>query len=237
MARDQSAEKPSRRRKWVLVLVCVGVCLYLLRGPILRRIAAGLVCSDPVPAAADIMALGGDGASDVALAWLADHADAKLLLAEKPPPRVVQIGATGSEAERRRALAESAGVPVERVEILMGTLMRRIDPVGAIEAWLSDHPDRQIHVLCEQFSSRGLRRAVDRRLSLQLAQRVSLQPLADRRFGIDNWWHTRLGTRGVLDAYLGLTRAVLGLGPPEPPAYLSPEQYEQAFLRSLKLEA
>jgi hypothetical protein len=185
--------------------------------------------------AADILVIGGDGASRAASVWLAEHPAAKLLLAAKPPPRVVQVGATVSEAERRVALAKSAGIPEDRIEILMGTNIRHIRPVTLMGQWLNKNPERRIHVLCDQFQSRGLRRAAESSLHSATASRITLGTLVDQRFSVDDWWRTRLGIRAVFDAYLGLTRSVLGLRSPEPPDYLTPDQYEQAFLDSLQL--
>lgn len=108
-----------------------------------------------------------------------------------------------------------------------------IRPVQSASQWLTDHPDRRVQILCSEFSTFGLRRMIDRNLAAELSQRISIQPLPDRRYSVKNWWRSRLGQRDVFQAYLGLTRSVLGLYPPEPPAYLSPDEYEQAFLRSI----
>ncbi len=159
--------------------------------------------------------------------------NAKLLLADKLPPRVVQIGATQSDAERRKQLSRQAGVAEHRIEIIVGRSMRAIRPVQSASQWLTDHPDRRVQILCSEFSTFGLRRMIDRNLAAELSQRISIQPLPDRRYSVKNWWRSRLGQRDVFQAYLGLTRSVLGLYPPEPPAYLSPDEYEQAFLRSI----
>jgi hypothetical protein len=223
----------SRRRPIVIALISIGLLLFVLRQPIFRYIGAALVHEDPIVAGADVLVISGDGASREALLWLAKHADAKLLLADKLPPRVVQIGAAKSAAERRREISRAAGISADRIEILIGDSMRMIRPAQNIETWLTAHPQRHVIVFCDQFGSRGLRRSLNRQLAPALASRVSVQPLPDRRYLVHDWWTTRLGLRAVFDAYLGWTRSVLGLRAPEPPTYLSPDQYEAAFLRSL----
>ena len=230
---DNKATKFPRTGKILIGLFCIGFILLVLRRPILTTIASALVRPDGVPISADIMAIGGDGASKEMLAWLQEHEDAKLLLVRTPDPRVVQIGASVSDAQRRLAISKTSGVPEDRIEILIGKTMRAQRPVQAMQTWLSQHPERRIHVLCDQFQSRGLRRAVNRTLRPEHAARITLAALIDRRHAVDDWWTTRLGVRAVFDAYLDLTRSLLGWGSPEPPRYLTPDQYEQAFLNSL----
>ena len=225
----------TRRRKIAITLLALIAILFFFRHRLLTAIGNGLVRGDQAPPTADIMVIGGDGATPKMLAWLAAHDDAKLLLVDKPAPRVVQVGATVSDAQRRREISKAAGVPEARIEILVGTTMRQVRPVQAMQTWLSRHPQRRIHVLCDQFASRGLRRAIDRRVDPAVVGQVTLEPLVDRRYDVGDWWTTRLGIRAVFDSYLGLGRAVLGLGAPEPPSYLSPDQYEEAFLHSLNV--
>ena len=230
--------KPSRRQRIrkspiVIALVSLGVLIFVLRQPILRFIGRSLVHADPIVSGADVLIISGDGASREALLWLAKNANAKLLLADKLPPRVVQIGAAKSDAERRRELCRAAGISADRIEILIGDSMRMIRPAQNIESWLTAHPQRRVIVFCDQFQSRGFRRSLNRQLAAALAARVSVQPLPDRRYLVRDWWTTRLGLRAVFDAYLGLTRSALGLRSPKSPKYLTPDQYEEAFLRSL----
>lgn len=214
-------------------LVLIGIGLYWMHEPILTGVARFLVHQDPLPPQADVVVIGGEGAPQVAFSWLSDHRQSKLVIAEKPPPRVVQIGATVSMAERLRQVSSAAGIAENRIEIRFGKSMRHINVVRITADWLRTDPDRKALVICDQFHSKLLRGNFATALGKSGASRVAIHPMPNPNFGIDDWWQNRLGVRTVFNAYLSFGRRILGLYPPEPPPYMTPDEYEQAFLDSL----
>lgn len=222
---------PLRRRAIAFLAVCAA--MFIFHSRILTAIGAQLVYQDPQPEDADILAISGDGSLDEVLTWLRQHDQSRLILVERPPPRVVQIGAAQSDADRRRQLSEAAGVASERIEILSAESFRQVHPMRIMAKWLTHNPTRNLYVLSDQFHSRRLRLEINRQLPQSQSSRIMIQPLPDRRFGVIDWWHSRLGVRSVFAAYVGWVRTWLGLRAPDPPPYLSPDEYEEQFLASI----
>jgi hypothetical protein len=221
-------------RKSLFALASACAALAMLGWICPQVLVRGLVHADPPMTDADVLPLSGDNAMGEAIKQLVNCQPACLLLVEGAPPRTVQVQAKQSSSSRRQQLSIAAGIEPQRIVVLTAE-SRPLYPLQVIEAWLRAHPQRRLRVLQDEFSSRQLRVTLDRRLDPALSQRIAIQPLPDRRYSIGKGWINRLGVWRVFDAYLSLARSLLGIRSAEPPRYLSPDEYEQAFLDSLGL--
>jgi hypothetical protein len=108
----------------------------------------------------------------------------------------------GDQVARRELLER--GVSEEHLVLLSGESASRTRTAAALSAWLNEHPDQSVNVLCDRFTSRTWKIVLRRAAPLGLAERICVVPLPDRQYDETNWWRSKPGTMAVLNNYIRL---------------------------------
>jgi hypothetical protein len=220
------------RSRLLWAVVALGAVAVLHPG--ILRGCAWLVIVDQRDAAVDRLVIdGGDGRFDVAAAWVREDPQRRILLIPGRPERVMELGILPSaEAVARRELAKRQ-VPETGIELIPGSDRRDADSIGLLAAWLKEHPKLRAAVLCERFSSRGLRLRIDAAATGDVAGRIDIWALPDRRYDEQNWWRTRTGIRQLVLNSIALAYTWRQNGSDQAPDTLNVEQYEALVERRM----
>jgi hypothetical protein len=223
---------PRWRHRW-LVMGGLAVVLILTHRPLLRLLAWPLVADgsgetrSAEPASAIVL-----GNADRSLAYVADQVrnspGARALLIEASPTRLEMFGIFSPRVEAERCALLQRGVPDSSIEILAGAARTDWDRARALGRWLTEHPGRDVALVCGQFGSRRQKVILDRVLGADAA-RVRLAILAERGYDATNWWQAK---EGLLDWWNGMVKLsfvwLVGEGDEPEPGW-DPEAYEGAL--------
>ena len=184
----------------VAILLLAG---WAFHARILRGIAWGLIVDDRRALAPAVLLLDGDRLFDSA-ARLYSAGARTMLVYRSRPDRLVRMGIVprGDEMARRELLKR--GVSNQDLVILAGESASRSRIAAALGAWLAEHPDQTVNVLCDRFTSRTWKMVLGRAAGPALAEKICIVPLPNRRFDETNWWRSKLGTLAFLNNYISL---------------------------------
>ncbi|MBS0205652.1 MAG: hypothetical protein JSS49_22340 [Planctomycetes bacterium] len=175
----------------------------MFRSPLLRCLAAPLVISESSPMATTMLILGGDLRFDEAAQFCREDLHRHVLLEESPRGRLVRLGILPDPVELGRKELTRRGVRGDQIDVVSWT-----DPEDSLDMelsrWLHEHPQAQVIVVCEAFSSREIRWRFDRELPRLLARRLAIRPLHHRSYDLSNWWHSKPGIMLFVRSWLGL---------------------------------
>ena len=73
---------------------------------------------------------------------------------------------------------------------------------AALAAWLAEHRDQKVKVLCNRFTSRTWKIVLERTVEPALAGQISIVPLPNRRYDETDWWRSKKGTVAVVNNYI-----------------------------------
>ncbi len=226
-AAGKSGSRWRRRLLCVAVITCAAACCHRW---ILRSVAEFLVIEEPRAGAQAVLLAGGESQFDVAAQ---EHArGAKVIwLRRGLPDRLERLGIVGSaEANTRREL-QQRGIPADDVSSLADEPVDNSRVGEVLCDWLRRHPDSQINVLCDRFSTRKWRLMLRRSAAPDCVSRIHLVSLPYRSFDETNWWQSKPGQRTILNGYLKLFYTWWHAHPSPAGRELSPADFEDAFAR------
>jgi hypothetical protein len=228
------------RRKWrIAVLAVVVAAVWLFHAPLLRGLAGLLIVDQPTDDydCVCISSWGyypnGDRCYDVAAELYRRKPSCRILLVAPAPNRLAQIGATPSfeSMSRRELLARH--VSQEAVSVVRGEPWNDWATARALAGWMSDHPGHGVLLLCGQFHSGQMRRAMDAVLEADAAASLHVRALPDRNYDDTNWWTRRCGYRAFAGSWmLRLQSRTDGCDAAKPPEKKA-DDYERDFLHAL----
>lgn len=231
-----SPSKPPPRRRWVrrLVLLLAGVGLLALCHPfLLRWLALGLVV-DGTDAVTDAVVMA-DRISPLATIPLEEAAHRyhekpgmRVVLIEDRSARTVRLGIVPPHESFVRPQLCKRGVPDDAITVLAVCTPGERESRRRLGAWLSDHPDIHVTLLCDELASRRTAAMIRRTMDAEHAARIHIQPLPDRRFGPNTWYQSRQGIIAVLSEYIALVY-VKTMNEEEVPASWDQDQFEQSL--------
>jgi hypothetical protein len=225
----------SRRMiRWIGLVTAVLACLWLARGPILRGLALGLVAEDDLPEKAAVWLGGGEGSLEIAARFYREELSRVVLVARPEPDRLVQIGILPSWETIVQDELARRGVPRSAVQILGSHCRSEWDSARAFGAWLAQHPERNVILLCNRFNSRECLVVLEQTLAPGAAGRIHLIALADRRYDENDWWTTRTGVKDFFGGWLGLMYARLLGEPPRRAEPWDPDRYQSELAKRLR---
>jgi hypothetical protein len=198
---------PSRRRRWirrlVFALILIGA-VYLARAPLLRGVAGFLVVEDAAQneEVEALVLLNGDRLYERAADLYQAGAAKRLLLFQEPPNRLVRMGILPDGVELGRRELLKGDVPENTVEVMAMDKRGDWNRARRLRDWLNEHPEAQVLMLCDRFSSRRTRYLFEHELG-GLSSRVHWRALADRRYDESNWCN-KTGSLSVFNGYLSL---------------------------------
>lgn len=133
------------------------------------------------------------------------------------------------ELGRQKLLTD--GVPPHAVSLTNGICRNDWDTARSIEVWLEQHPDKQVRLLCDRFSSRRWSFILDRCLTKSNRSRLSVNGVADPRFDESNWWRKRMGLKSYFHNLLRLGYAHIHGEDQLPLIDWDPEKYESIIVK------
>jgi hypothetical protein len=196
---------PSRRRwlRWLLFVLILASVAYLARHPLLRWVAGFLVVEDPVQTVDAVVPLDGDHLYEATSLFYRNDLAKRILLIEGPPGRLERMGILPHEVTLARRELAKYDVPDDALEIVKMENGGDWNRARRLRDWLTEHPDAQVCILCDRFSSRRTRCLFTRELG-GLSGHVHWRALPDRRYDERNWHHSRGGVLALFDSYLSL---------------------------------
>jgi hypothetical protein len=212
----------------LLVLAAVGLTLYLLRAPLLRRAALLLMAEDPPGPAGHVVVLGpGMDLREGLRMWGEGQAAGLLLLAARPG-LAQRLGAIPTDAEAVRRAVERHGIPADRLHVLPLEDNSDRSRCRCLQGWLEENPEAQATFLAESFHGSRWRYLLGTHLSPGVVGRVRLRLVPQPAYDENNWWqHTQgqVDFFGAAVSYIHLRLA--GEGEEGPP--WDPDQYEKSL--------
>jgi hypothetical protein len=195
-----------RRRFLVAVVVLVGAAI--LHVPLLR-IAAGFLVADERNEDGQYVGLlignygpDGDGCFDEVAKLCRGKPSCGVVVIEPRKTRLVEMGVIPSLTKLSRRELESRGLSPHAIARIVSNGRDAWATAHALNAWLAEHAEGSMTLLCSRFHSAHLRYVLNAVLDPVQAARVRVCGLADRRFDETNWWLTRDGIKAFGDGWL-----------------------------------
>ncbi len=224
-------------RKWLGRLAAASavlVCLWLLRGMILEAIARPIIVDQESAEADYVWIRSGDRCYDVAARLYHQQPARRVLLIERHPERLVQIGVLPSFDEVGLHELEARGVPQEAVLIVPGSARTPWQEARLLRRWMSRRRQPRILLICDRFRSAYERFVLDSVLPPDQSGSVTILALPDRRYDEANWWKSRTGLKELFYAYLALGYARLHGEDRLERAHWDPDTYAQRLAGTVK---
>jgi hypothetical protein len=222
----KSPQRSGRRWRYRLMMAALGLLLIgLFRFQILGALAAPLVFSDTNEFTGPAVLLHQSKPFyDEAVTLYLKALATQILVLQKPPTRVEQLGIAGS-AEQASALLSARGIPERRQAVILCKDRRAWCFAEALLPWLKEHPESRLTLVCDRFESRRARLILDRVLAREDQDRVRVYPLADPRFDENNWWERKEGRVEFFKGYVELVYSYLNGNTGQTEPDLSPHAY------------
>lgn len=208
-------EPVRRRSRWKRRLVFLALLFGItacFHGLALQSLARILVVEEPRVATQAVLMVGGESRYDAAAERHANGARTVFLLHSRPG-RLERMGILPSTEQLTRREMIARGVPDDDLQFLSDEPVSNNNVGALICDWLRRHPDQEVDVLCDRFSTRKWRLLLRRSADPGLVSRIHLTALPHHRFDETNWWHSKPGARAILNSYLRLGFTWCNAGP------------------------
>ncbi len=195
--------------RWRLgLLAAVVLAVWLGHGPLLRGVAAPLVCEQTADGAATMVLRGdergvtGFRGFDAAEAFYHQAPGRHILLIGRRPGRLVELGILSSFTTLGRRELSLRGVPDAAVEVIPAAAADPWEEAELLAAWLRGHPTVTVAVFCDPLGSRHTRYILDRVASPAEAAAARIVVSHDSCHDATNWWKTRAGVKDFMLSWL-----------------------------------
>lgn len=185
----------------MLALLCaVGICVFVIRRPLLRAAGWLLVVEDSVtPADAVVVAADADGAGSLEASDLVHSGVAKQVAVFADPPDAtvsLEFSRRGIpyEGAAARLVRQLGDLGVTTVDHITRYVSGSEDEGPVLAEWCDQHRFRSIVVVSTSDHSRRLRRVLHRSMRGHQTK-VMIRPSHYSVFDPDRWWETRGGIR------------------------------------------
>jgi hypothetical protein len=218
---------PGRRCRWWRRGITIAVVLLLVlwqRDFLCWALATPLIRSESGANATAILLIQGHYPFAEVATFLTQDDHHRVLIEASPQGRLERLGIFAPAEETGRKEMVKLGAKPEQIQVLDWT--GGGSRSAAIQRWLMDHPDEQLLVLSEGFSSRELRWQMDRELPASIARRIAIRPSTRQLYDASNWWQTKRGTIAFLRGWLGLILPVIRCGQQKEWVECNPEQFQ-----------
>jgi hypothetical protein len=193
--------KPSAKRrwwKWPLVIVVLALLIFVFRQAILGGIVSLLVVDETVQPADYLLIMGGDRSEEKAADLYHRGIVSGVVIFEFEPGRLQRMKILPTHAAFLVKQLKKRQIPEAAIVVVPAQAKSGWDGVRALDEWLATRPKgTRVLISCERLDSRRLASVLDRTLSDEHRENVSLCPLTHRYFDESNWWHRKEGVIGV----------------------------------------
>jgi len=179
------------------------VAAVVFHATILRWFARTLIVDDTRRAATDVLVLDRGHCFDRAAELYHAGLASRLHFIERPTKRLVSLGVVPSWGSQCAGELERRRVPPRAITAIPGIADENDawQTARCARAWLKDHPDDTVRVLCGRFSSGGIRYVMSKTLAADELDRVVFCGVPDSRYDETNWWQSRSGCREIVAAF------------------------------------
>ena len=179
-----------------LGLIGAVLCLLaaIFHAQLLTRLARLLIHDQSVPGSGYVAIIDGDRRYDVAAEQIAEGRLSGVLVLHEHPKALAVCGIVPARHEVAQRELRARGLDSEQVSVIKGEGRLLWDASERLGTWLGERDDELV-VLTSQFGSARVRYIVDQTLPPELAARIHISVLVDRRFNEHDWWKTRFGCR------------------------------------------
>lgn len=184
------------RGLFVLILLVIGLCLFIVSPYSVRLVAV----EKPVQKADFVMVSDTEcgqcikAAAEYSISGTVEG----VLIYEEEQTRVVVVGAVPPVEELARKKLIEYGASPESISILPKACLSDWDVARRLNTWLQDHPDKQVRVLSDLFTSQRIRMLIDRTVDASHRSRVTIEGVPDTSYDGTNWWKDRSGVKMFL---------------------------------------
>lgn len=225
-----SASRRTRARLGVaMILLAVLAGLVLCRRALLTAAAGLLAVDQPSDGCDFVLVESGDRCYDLAAELIRENPARRILLLAVRPGRLQQFGVLPRPEEQARRTLEKLGVPASLIEVIPCLAGDSEYPSDRLGAWMVDHPEARVVVLCDRLGSRSRRLGLDSRLPPEQAARIAIHALPNARGDVHNWWHSRSGVKEFVTQALVLAYTAGRGEEPECRPEWDPIAYEQSL--------
>jgi len=182
----------------------VGTVIYLGRASVLPLVAVGLVVDEPLDRPSVLAILEGQRYYAAVASLHQTDPGCRVLVLQPGDQRLEQIGVVRTTAETARLALTAGGVPADAIVVLDCADRLEATRITRLGEWLREHPDGQVKLVCDRFSSRRVRWIVDEVLGADAA-RVAVHGVAHPWYDENSWWQRKEGAVDLLNNYVGLT--------------------------------
>jgi uncharacterized SAM-binding protein YcdF (DUF218 family) len=198
----------TRKKIFVLAaIVLLPILLYVFRFQALAGIGSFLVIHDQLEPADIIFLLNGDltvrpyHAAELFAQGLAP----KIVIARSEDSPGVQFGAYPNVTDSNLIILKKLGVPETGLTELRPSrgVSTTFDEAIALRDYCRLHAIRKVIVVTSDMHSRRARFVMRKELS-GMPVKVMLSPIADRKYGANNWWRIEDGVVGCQNEYIKL---------------------------------
>jgi uncharacterized SAM-binding protein YcdF (DUF218 family) len=198
----------SRNKVFILAaMVLFPILLYVFRYQALAGTGSFLVIHDQLEPADLIFLLNGDPTVRPyhAAALFAQGLAPKIVIARSEDSPGVQFGAYPNVTDSNLIILKKLGVPETALtELRQGRgVGTTFDEAIALRDYCRLHAIRKVIVVTSDMHSRRARFVIRRELS-GMPVKVMLSPIADRKYGANNWWRIEDGVVGCQNEYIKL---------------------------------
>jgi uncharacterized SAM-binding protein YcdF (DUF218 family) len=186
-------------------VLILALLLYLFRRPILTRVGAFLVVSDP-PAAADLIYVLGGGLDTrplkAAQLYRSGYAR-RIVVPASETGTAERLGIRPNNALESARLLQRLGVPDSAIVLLRqpGGSTSTLDDARILAVYLKRHQFRRVIAVTSEFHTRRSRWAL-RKILGDLPVELRMAAADDPRYDVDDWWTREAGMIDCITEYI-----------------------------------
>jgi hypothetical protein len=221
------------RRSLGLICVVALILAAIFHAQLLTRLAGLLIHDQTVPASGFVVILDGDRRFDIAAELVSRSGFEGVLVFRERLRPLARCGIVPPGHEVAERELRSRGLAPGQISVIKSEGRFLWDAADRLGTWL-DQRDDDLVVLTDQFGSHRVRYVVDQTLPAELAARVHVSAMVDRRFNKHDWWKHRIGCRAFFSSCVRMAYArIIGRPHPDDIVDWDPDAFERELRKAV----